>query len=514
VAEVKSNTPQRVEITPGVLHLYGNTILLSALRDKHHEFVQEYPDCEIVYTGFTNNELNVIIDRLEHILLGRMTDFGNLTIKVSYMPGITGPMHLFSMYTASSDIGWHKISKKDVDCGLFHHIDELNDGTKLLYVEDAHFWTTQNSSTKYRKDILLIKDGQAQNSVIAPYDTNGTLLTCRYCTTDESEKWIKNLTLVRPYNPGSNNVCKLVKAQYQNNVLFENITIGFDQYPSSDTIGGDACFQIENSTNISFKNVTINGTYSTLSDFGYGIELNNVWNSRFENLEAFGHWGVFGNNNISYAYLKNCHINRLDLHLYGKDIICESCIFEKYQNSPDTSTHRYNRFDGLYGILLYKNCTFNDFCPVRIDYEYKVFTGFDCIIQGGTINIGPHVKCLVSILRITNADLSPRIETTGVSWPNIIMMGVTLNKSPQVSGLCPYSLFEIPNPSSYTYSGDIDYITMITIKPITIGNNIYIKEFHTDVNAIYPINRNIDNALTVISGGQTPSAGSYVVRII
>lgn len=58
---MRSNTPQRVEITPEVLHLYGNTVFLSTLRDKHQELVQEHPDCEIVYTGFTNNELNVII---------------------------------------------------------------------------------------------------------------------------------------------------------------------------------------------------------------------------------------------------------------------------------------------------------------------------------------------------------------------------------------------------------------------------------------------------------------------
>lgn len=512
MAQIINNTPQRVAITPDYLSLHNNTINLSELKEKHQNIVTKYPDCEIVYTGFTNNELNVIIDSLEPIYLGRMTDFGNLTINLKYDTNITGPMFFLSMCAASSDVGWHKISKKDVDRGLFNHIDELKDGMKLLYVEDTHFWTVHSTSgTKYRKDILLIKDGRAQNSVIAPYDTNGTLLKCRYCNTNDSEKWIKNLNLVRPYKPGPNNVCKLVKAQYQNNVLFENITIGFDQYPNSeDTIGEDACFKIENSTNISFKNVTIDGTYSTLSKYGYGIELNNVWNSRFENLNAFGHWGVFGNNNVNYAYLKNCHINRFDLHLYGKDIICESCTFKIYQKSQEDSTHRYNRFDGLYGILFYKNCTFNDFCPVRIDYEFKVFTGFDCIIEGGKINIGPNVKCLVSILRITDNDLSPRPETTGVSWPNIIMLGVTLKSL--VSGQCPYSLFEILYQNGYTYSGDIDYITMITISNIYFNGYIYIKEFHTDVNAIYPINRNI-SGLHMIDGHQTPQQGSYVVFI-
>ena len=41
------------------------------------------------------------------------------------------------------------------------------------------------------------------NTVIAPYDTNGTLLNSSYCDTDDSEKWFKNLTVIRPLNPGT-----------------------------------------------------------------------------------------------------------------------------------------------------------------------------------------------------------------------------------------------------------------------------------------------------------------------
>ncbi|MBQ8714040.1 MAG: hypothetical protein IJ552_02395 [Prevotella sp.] len=461
-----------------------------------------------------NNELFVTIDDNIPIPLGKKTNFGNLTLKIIRTQNYNGSVFLFSM-NSSSTLS-NKVSKKDVDSGLFHHIDELKDGMKIVHLKDTHFWTTvYYSGNKYREDVLLVKDGQALNSVIAPYDTNGTMLECRYCSTDDSEKWVKNLTLSRPLDPGENNVTNLVMVQYQNLVLLENITVNFYKNNNNNivSLGNDTCFNINHSTNISFKNVTINGTYSRIDGYGYGMVLNNVWNSKFENLVAHGNWGVFGNYNLNYAYLKNCTLNRLDLHAYGKDIICEYCTFEKDPDSPDSTTHIYNRFDGLYGMLLYKNCTFNDFYPVRIDNDFKLFTGFDCIIEGGVINIGPHAKSLVSILKITNADLSTRPENTGVSWPNIIMRNVTLNKSSLVSGLCPYALFEVPNPNNYTYSGVIDYITIINLYFLNIGNNIYIKEFHTDVDASFVITRNLDSSLTVITGNQTPTAGSYVKRI-
>ena len=198
------NQRVQIEITDFDIDQTDYSITFGNLRTVYTNAIQNYPDMEIVFPAFPNNEICLKINNYIPINLGKKKDFNNQTIKVTRDPAITGAIYLFKMEDESFGLNFRRISKKDVDSGQFHHIDELKEGLKLVRLKDYHFWTYHSTlGNIYREDILLIKNGQAMNTVIAPYDTNGTLLNSSYCDTDDSEKWFKNLTVIRPLNPGT-----------------------------------------------------------------------------------------------------------------------------------------------------------------------------------------------------------------------------------------------------------------------------------------------------------------------
>lgn len=100
-----------------------------------------------------------------------------------------------------------------------------------------------------------------------------------------------------------------MNVENQYNLEFKNI----DFHTPQDTLVGDAMIGVTNCCDVTFKDVWIDGTYSKTDYYGYGICMGNVSNAKFIRLKGNANWGVFGNNNVNTAYLKDCDINRFDV---------------------------------------------------------------------------------------------------------------------------------------------------------------------------------------------------------
>ena len=71
-----------------------------------------------------------------------------------------------------------------------------------------------------------------------------------------------------------------LKIENSNDIEVNNIYV----YTPSSKLYGDAILTFNNCTNLKLNDIHIYGTYSQSSKFGYGINMNNVYNSKFNNI--------------------------------------------------------------------------------------------------------------------------------------------------------------------------------------------------------------------------------------
>ena len=210
---------------------------------------------------------------------------------------------------------------------------------------------------------------------------------------------------------------------------------------------------------VTFKNITISNTFSTVSTFGYGISMDNVYNSCFYNVTGTAQWGIFGNYFINRMFLSNCVINRLDVHTYGKDIRCENCTFQNTLNS----TNIYNQFSGLYGTLHFQSCTFIDFIPVLLEPSFSAYSGFDIFMCSCTMS---HANGVIQNKIIKASFLSSNIinreELSTTSWPNIHITDLSFSNYPNSS----MYIFFIESSSGNSRSNPIHYLTQVSVSQL------------------------------------------------
>lgn len=244
-----------------------------------------------------------------------------------------------------------------------HHRIEICDGVYL----------GMKSVIAARKDIMLVKDGKSGHGPMQSYCTAVSCPECLYRDVDVSAKaTIKNVIFNRTKN--STKMTRFVKIENQYNVELSNITINT---PDGSGLYSDRAIYMVNCSDVVLTDITINGTYSLPRKFGYGISLNNTYNVSFYDLYARGNWGVFGNNNVHKAFLKNCDINRFDIHCYGKDINFEDSNFVSL----------YNQFSSVYGELIFKDCTFTNFTPILQGSSYNTYTPYNIYFESCTFNL-------------------------------------------------------------------------------------------------------------------------------
>ncbi len=374
------------------------------------------------------------------IPLTEHNDFRGLKLTVK---NSTKKLCLFEMVQPQWDS--IEMDKNLVDGGDFSSIDTFATGEYLLQLVDEHPWVENRAGYSYgatRKDILVVRNGLAVNAPIASYSTDSTKLKTYYCRTDDKLKTIANLSITRDTSSTQKTYCFRIDGV--NNLKISKISIAT---PNTRNMYADEAVTIINSANILVEDLTINGTYSRTSNYGYGIMMNNVWNSAFVRLKATANWGIFGTNNLNNTTLRNCDINRFDVHCYGRDAFIYNCKFSKL----------YNQFSSMYGTVLFDNCRFYEFVPVLIETSYNAYTGFDLTFKNCTFEASPLHNFLISVGQV-NDQQNSRPELSNKCWPNINIQNLIVKVNGNVSKVILfYPKGKIAN------NVHIDYISRIKI---------------------------------------------------
>lgn len=382
------------------------------LYNTHLKAVQECMN--VSYEGVGTVTI-AITENSRPIPLATQNDFGGTHLIVK---NNTRAQYLFEMLdTVWQDI---PISAAAADSGNFVSVNWLSNGLFQVVLEDGRPWVNNRSGYSYgaiRRDILLVKNGRAENRPIAPYSTDSTLLKAKFHYIDDELKTITNLTLTRDTSSTFKTYCFNISGI--NNLKISNVKI---ETPDTKNMYADAAINIVNSTNILFENVTFDGTYSRTSNYGYGIQMNNVWKSQFNRLTARANWGIFGTNNLSNTTLRDCKINRFDVHCYGRDAFIYNCHFNDL----------YNQISSFYGVMHFEGCRFTSFVPVLLETSYNAYTPFDLKFINCIFDAQPARNYLVSIGFVDN-NANSRPELAQKCWPNITIKDMVVNMSNKIS---------------------------------------------------------------------------------
>ena len=353
----------------------------------------------ISYKGIDTIRIEIPFDA-EPIPLADITDFAGAVIIV------TNNNFNFTLFQKKNHLEEFDITWKDIVS------NQLPNGDYVILVTDDNPWVDQRSGYNYgysRDDLIYVKNGKVKNNVIATYDNLYSRPRFKRFQINGRKTLISNLKLVR--NTGNLFVTNVLELEQLDNIELSSI---FISTPTS-ILFGDAAITLHNCTNISMKDVTIDGTYSQLNRYGYGISLKNVYNITIDNLKGRGNWGVFGNYGVNKAFLKNCDINRFDIHCYGRDISFKNCTFRDL----------YNQFSSIYGTVRFKKCTFIDFTPVLLEPSYNAYTPFDVEIYNCTWYLTTKRRYLINAGNPYD-NANKRYELSIKNWPNVKVKNLKL----------------------------------------------------------------------------------------
>lgn len=429
----------------------------------------------VTYEGIDTLDIELPPD-FQTIPLGPHTDFGGLVL---YVTNNIQHGTLFSLHNTLTPLA---IDKAMVDGGDFRSVPELSEGDKLLVLADRHVWTERigYGYAIHRQDILLLHKGIAVNAPIAPWNTDSTDLSASYTEVDVSPKQFRGLTMHRTEQSQFKTYCLNVYGQC--NVLIEDVHV---TTPKSRMIA-DGVFGITHSVNVTFRDVTVDGTYSgygSSRDYGYAFSLNNLWNTVFERVAADGNWGVFGTNYLSNTTLRDCDLNRFDIHCYGRDVLLQRC----------TLRQRQTQFSSVYGTVTFDSCRFIDCIPVRIRSSYNAYTPFDIEMRDCTFEMTTRHHSLVNVMLLDTAT-NARPELRAKCWPNLKVENMTVVAPALVGTL---NLYE-PTGKLSELKKPVDYISNVTVsglkvvrpngKPAKVNVKLSSREFITVRKAAFTIN--------------------------
>lgn len=380
----------------------------------------------------------------QSIPLGPQTDFGGLVIYV------TNHAHhgaLFSMVQAATPLA---LDKQVVDGLDYRAVPELASGWHLLILNDQHPWTERRGFgyMQYRSDLLVVHDGLGLNAPVMPWNSDSTRLKASYVEVDTAQKVFRNLTMHR--TPGCSYRTNLIAVSGQYNVLVEHVRV---TTPKSKMIA-DGIFSITHSARVTLRDIRVEGTYSGKGRpdvYGYAFSLNNLYDSRFEYVDAWGNWGVFGTNNLSKTLLSHCQVDRFDIHCYGRDATLRECTLEG----------RQTLYTSFYGKAVFEHCYFKNYIPVRVRSSYNAYTPFDIEIRHCTFELTPRYHYIVRVNLQDTAD-NPRPELREKCWPNLRVDGLDVIVPWTVGALYAYD----PHDNLKDLRREIGYISQVELKGI------------------------------------------------
>lgn len=359
------------------------------------------------YSGIDSIDIE-IPQSFKRIPLTRYNDFKGCVLNVR---NTSKKGYLFSVAREERPV---TVNKKLIDKGDFRSIQELSMGKCLLLIEDENPWVLNRKGHDYghqRKDILMLENGVAQNKVIMPYNNEYSKPKCSFITIDKDESLVvKNLIVRR--DPSCTVVTYVFSVSGFDNVQFSKVSI----FTPENELTGDRAITINNSANVMFTDVHIEGTYSQQNYFGYGISFNNVWNFKAKNLYGNGNWGVFGTNNVNTILIEDSQINRFDIHCYGRDLSYRGVTF----------FDRFNSHASVFGTIKYDHCTFTNFVPSQYGGSYNAFVEHDIVLNDCIFNVTPKRNFFCYPMTVT-AEVNERPELSKKCLPSIKIKNLTVN---------------------------------------------------------------------------------------
>lgn len=414
---------------------------------------------QVDYRGLDTLELT-ISKGAKSIPLGDYTDFKGVVFKVHSKD--MGNFYLFSMSQQATQVDVGDFSF--IDEGDFRAIEALRTGNRMLIIEDVNPWVGNRRGFNYgvnRKDILVLRNGLAQNRTCVAYNNTYSKPMCKYVVFDKKQKTFSNVELMRTSNSTSKTF--LVRFDNQYNVRVNNVKI---HTPKSSGLYGDVAIFFSNCAKVSVDNVVIDGTYSLPDKYGYGISMDNVYDSDFNRIVGDAPWGVFGNNNVNTSTLRNSYVNRFDVHCYGRDITMENCLF-------DRSGFLYS---SIYGRVTFKGCIFRNVFPCLNRLDFNAYTPFDIFFDGCTFEFDNKHYALVNLSNIDEI-INPRRELSEKNIPNVSIQNCSFSLDDDIQYMYVYYVggCKYPHPIK-----GLSYITMKDIEvagaeiPLAIANT-YLK---------------------------------------
>lgn len=421
----------------------------------------------VSYKGIDELYIQIPADA-KSIPLGKVTDFSDVTFIVTNVK--KNGFFLFELTQEFHDVS---VTKRNLRLYDFSSIRDLKRGYRLLIIEDKIPWVENRVGYDYgvtRKDVLLLKNGKALNKTIASYDSDSSNPVCKFVVVSEEQKLISNITFIR--SAESTAKTYFVQVRNMNNVLLENIQI---ITPTPIKMDGDNAIRISNCSNISLRCVKFNQTYSFTNTFGYGINMNNVWNSWFDGIECDANWGIFGNNNINTSHITNSKINRFDTHCYGKDIYFSNCEISQI-GLPQSS---------LMGELEFMNCTFKSAYVCTARTEYNAYSPFSIKIKDCVVYLDSRHRCLINLGNIYST-ANARIELSQKVSPSVTILNTKVVLDEDVPN---WSIFHV---GSKTVEKPFDLVGDITVDGLQVeGGRKDFLIFDRPIRSLHAVNINL-----------------------
>lgn len=397
------------------------------------------------YSGIKRIELE-ITNNFKSIPLTGNDDFNGIEFEVK---NDAKDVTLFDLTRKAVPVS---VEKRLLDGRCFRSIHELCHGEHLLIIKDNNLWVDNRVGHDYghtRKDVLLIKNGRSMNRVVASYNNPESSPSCTMVEVPSEPCQIGNFTLTRAAGSKCKTYC--LKVQGVAHLMIENIVINTPE----NELSGDRAIRVLDCADVTLKNVTINNTYSQSNKYGYGININNAWNTHLINIKGTAKWGVLGNNNLSDTYLTNCYLNRFDIHCYGKNVFIADCSF-------DGGAHGwYCGGSSIYGIVQYDRCSFVNCTPFAMGDSYKTAVGADVVFNDCVFNVTKKKHSIVRT-RVLNSNLNPRKGHSKKCLPNVEINNMTINVPKGVKKVFLYDVGDV------TYSGSVGYVQNVKINGLKI----------------------------------------------
>ena len=372
-----------------------------------------------------------------------------------------------ALFSKKTNVTTVNVTAASIDKGVFYKDSVLNNRRYLLIINDENPWVVNRHGYDYgatRKDVLVLEDGEAMNCVTSSYNNEHSSVKASMVQIT-SPVCYNNLKFCR--DAKSTKMTYLFSINNTYDVKLTGISV---TTPQDNEMYGDAAIQIKNCAKVNLSDITINGTYSLAKKYGYGINLDNVAMFTGERIYARARWGVFGNNNVNGATLRDCDINRFDIHCYGRNVRCYNCKF----------ADMYNQFSSVFGDVYFEKCTFTNFISVLIESSYNAYTPFDLTFKSCTFNLTGKKNYLMTLSGLDAAHNS-RPELSRKALPNITIKNCTVNLADDVKE------WYIVHTGKVTYKDSLDYISKIEVNRLKINGNVDFKVFSTDLKTTNPL---------------------------